>query len=497
ANTSTEPLLSPIQFLHSSAEQIGQSLALATHALDAASLVSMRDFHAQVVYHLGSIEDLFVAGIQELSVPQIQTLLTHEAYALEQSVKLAALARALPHASQSKVVPETLAQLLKSSHQPSNFLTSFLPMRPNADPAEWEKAVKIASAVDGFLTGPARYALTTHPWMGLLADLVEQEDPAFTIKLVDQLIQDNLSALGLLLTDIHQSLPAHTTPFVAVSSVMGCLMGLKDKSLLQSPAQVALSRVSFSASLDLLLKVTCKITRVPRLSHYERAAHLIRRKEEIHANLYVIQVNIEQIETLLQETSTSSWCSSYSSTLLLRAAAVLEKSVQTLLFWLPVPATSDPDLHYLLSTRPTTGGHSVSLRHTHSIKDNALLSASYLTQSGEIAPAQKLETIGNQFSWLDPFIQQLYRYPFSPIENRSADLLRLFNALSFIRRSPHQGDNGVKEALQKELATSPQNLPIAFDQLIQSHLNTQVIAPVHEILQASQAILALLAELSR
>lgn len=498
--TPIEPLLPPIQLLHSSAEQIGQSLALATHALDAASLVNMRDFHAQVVYHLGSIEDLLIAGIQELSVPQIQTLLTHEAYALEQSVKLAALARALPHASQSKVVPEapeTLAQLLKSSHQPSNFLTSFLPMRPNVDPAEWEKAVKTASAVDGFLTGPARYALTTHPWMGLLADLAEQEDPASTIKRIDQLIQDNLSALGLLLTDIHRSLPAHTTPFVAISSIMGCLMGLKDKNLLQSPAQVALSRVSFSASLDQLLKITW----IPRLSHYERTTHLAQRKEEIHANLYIIQVNIEQIETLLQETSTSSWCSSYSSTLLLRAAAVLEKSVQTILFWLPVPAASDPDLHYLLSTRPAPGGppggHSVPLRHTHSIKDNALLSARYLTQGGETAPAQKLETIGNQFSWLDPFIQQLYRYPFSPIENRSADLLRLFNALSFIRRSLHQEDNGIKEALQKELATSPQNLATAFDQLIQSHLNTQVIAPVHEILQASQEILALLAELSR
>lgn len=486
-----EPLVQPLIDLHSCAEQIGYALALLPSSFDANSLLDMRDFHSQIVYHLRSIEDLLTGDIRALSIVQLQTLLTHQAYALEQSIKLAATAR-LPLGKQS----ELLTKLLRSSHRPSDFLSS-LSMHPHADPAEWEKALKTASAVDGFLTAPARYALITHPWMGLLTNLSEQDEvdseQATNIELVIQLSHDNLSALKVLLADTYRSLPAPNQPFTS-SSPLGSLDGLKDKKLLQLPAKPVYTPYSPS-SLSTSLNTLAKVNNVSRLSQDEKIAHLIQRREEFHSNLYIIQTNLEQVEMLLQEITPCSWCSSYSSTLLLRAAAVLEKSVQTLLFWLPIPSSSDPGLHYLLSTRSGPGGNTVPLKHTHSIKDNALLCANHLAGSEGKTLAQSLSNLGEQFSWLDPFIQQLYRYPFSPLDNQSANILRLFNALAYVRHTLHQGDSSTETMLQKELGATPENVNLLYDQLIQAHLNATVIAPVHEILQASQTILAILLKL--
>lgn len=276
----------------------------------------MKDFHAQICYHLEAIEDLLATDILKLSISQLQMVLTHQAYALEQSVKLAAIAR-LPEGKQ----PEALTKLLRASHRPSEFLSSFVPMRLNADQTGWHRALQSAIAVDGFLTGPARYAVITHPWMGLLADLSEAGETISEQNTeVIQLIHDNLSALQLFLADIHQSLPLPQGPFVTSSSPTGYLDGLKDKNLLQIPSPP----VYVSYSLFDALNHLSQVDTVLRLSHYEALSHLVQRRKEFQIKLRIIQANIEQIEELLQEPCPYSWCSSYSSTLLLRAAVVLE-----------------------------------------------------------------------------------------------------------------------------------------------------------------------------
>lgn len=488
-NLSENRALTSLQALYSSAEQVGHSLALLNHD-DPLTFSQMRDFHAQIVYHLGSIEDLISKDVRKLNIFQFQTLLTHQASAIEQSVKLAALARY----RQGKP-SEALTQLIRASHQPSEFFTNFLPMPLNSDPAEWKKTVETASAVDGFLAGPARYGVITHPWMALLSDLEESGFDPIRIEVMVNVVQDNMSAFQALLSDVNRSLPAPGQSFVSSASSVGCLEGLKDQNLLQPPSPPAFVPDG-SDQLSISLDTLSKITHVKRLSSDESIADLIKRREEIHANLYIVELNLDQVKVLLQEMNTSSWCSSYSSTVLLRAAAILEKSVQTLLFWLPVASPSNAQVHRLLSVRTGPGGSTIPLKYTHSIQENALVCATFLAGIGEAEMAQSLQSLGESLSWLDPFIQQLYRYPFSPIQNRSANLLRLFNALAEVRRSLHQGNQTVKEVVQKELRATSQDVNSAYDQLIQAHLNTHVIRPVYEILQASQKILAMLVKLS-
>lgn len=479
-----ESSLVPIHTLRASLEQIGQTVAVLAHRLDTSSCVDMRDFYSQTLYHLQSIEDLLTKNVNGLSTLQLQALLVHQAYALEQSVKLAAVAR-LPQ----ETYPESLKTLLRSSHRTSEFCSFLSPTRSDVDPCQWNKTLQTVSSVDGFLIGPSRYALVSHPWMGLLADLAEQETKPFAI--ITLLMQDNLLALQLLFSDILHSLPTPQISSVVAPPSIGYLEGLMDKKALQLPEQPSYASYSVETLLT-ALDPLLKIEHVPHLSRYETTTHLIQRRQTIHANLYIIRVNMEQLTTLLQVEDSPSWCSTYSSTLLLRAAAVLEKSLQTLLCWLPVPSASDPDQHYLFSTRPATKGRAVPLRHVHSIKDNALLCAKHLAPNS----AQSLENIGDQFSWLDPFIQQLYRYPFSPLENRSSHILQLFHALAYVRRSLYQEDRTTQDVLKKELSISSENLRQGYDQLIQSHLNVQIIAPVHEILKASQEIIVKLVQLS-
>lgn len=477
----TSPVITPVLTLLPCAQSIGQSLALAIQDINPSALYDMRDFHSQVVYHLRSIEDLIHRGTHHLSVLQLQTLLTHQACILEQIVKFAALAR------QSQKAPcEALTELLRTSHRPSDFIETFLPKRSHTDLIEWEKALQTASAVDGFLTGPARYALKTHPWMELLAEQKEV--------IIHKIIQDNWSAIQILLADILLSIPPSQQSFVEIASPVSTLEGLKEKKILQFPSQPTYT-LSMTDPLYVSLDLLSTIVHVPRLSPEEATSDLIQRREEIRANLHIIQTNLQQIDDLLQVQDAYLWCSSYSSTLLLRAAAVLEKSFQTLLFWLPVPSSDQSELHYLLSMRLDLG-RPIPFKYTHVVQKNAFLCAQHLAQKGNAIHAEKIEKFGQQFSWLDPFIQQLYRYPFSPMETRSANLLRQFHTLAEIRRSLHQGDVTVKEALQKAFATAPENTITTYDQLIQSHLNAHILAPVQEILQAAGEVLEILMKLS-
>ncbi len=487
-----------IQALHAHVKQVGESLALPTDALQVDNLEAMRDCYRQVIYHLNSIEDLWNLEKEgSLSFYQHKALLVHQAAAIEQTVKLAALAR--PKDEQKR---QTLTQQLKSSHSPSQFFTSFLPRQAAVKKAHWDQAFQAVCAVDGFLTVPARYAVGHHAWLELLTEWEENQEVQVEkiqekeCQTLQKLEQDNLSALSTLFEDIKHSLPTPQTSVVFVSQA-GVVEGLLDQGLLHVPHQLTYSSFKFN-QLKACLNSFFALKHVQPLSPYETTTSLVRRREQIHANLDIIAVNSEEIQALLEEANTTQWCSSYASTLLLRGAVCLEKSIQTLLFWLPVSSESDDDQHYLLARRAGPEGTNVPLWHTHSIQDSAVVAATGLEERGKANQAERMQQISQQFAWLDPFIKQLYRYPFSVKENSSAMIPRLFHALAELRRSISEGTliESSKRQLQETLSADCTELLERFDGLIQGHLTAQVVVPVHEMLRASLEILKILQSLS-
>jgi hypothetical protein len=115
-------------------QTIRESLALPTSSSQVESLDAMRECHHQMTCHLDALKDLFplLKRKESLSFYQIQTLLVHQASAIEQAVKLAALARRKVEAKAKE-----LQGLLESTHQPSQFFERFLPCQPAIVETRW------------------------------------------------------------------------------------------------------------------------------------------------------------------------------------------------------------------------------------------------------------------------------------------------------------------------------------------------------------------------
>jgi hypothetical protein len=317
---------------------------------------------------------------------------------------------------------------------------------------------------------------------------------------IKALIKANAEALTTLLEDVSHSLPVPQQTNFTPSLVNGTIQVLAERECFKMSQLVLTSSADFDLLEHLIYQLE-SIQHVSSLSDYETTADLISRRKYLHRSLYILSMNSLKMRDLFEENRPAAWCSSYTSTLLLSGAVCLEQSIQALLFWLPVSSQGQPDIHYLLSHRPGAGGRPVPLWQTHSIQDNADRAIEGLREAEKTALADCLQQIKAQWSWLEPLIKQLYRYPFSVTENRSADTLRLFHALASIRRALHEKTlgEGARIVVQDALAShdSETDLLKAFDALIDAHIHTHVVIPAHEILRASSDVIAMLKKLTR
>jgi hypothetical protein len=513
---SLDPISQPRMVLHSEPEkknsiqnmknsllQIGKSLATCQSKIESEDFEMLQDYYQQILCHMGSIEDLLDAldDCEAILIYRTRALFVHQACAIEQAVKLAALVR-LP----TKVTKLKLKMLIKNSHLPSEIFSSFFSRSSHIDESKWNKLAKTAGEVDGFLTTPARYATGNHPWLGLLGNcpdtLLFSEGGEKEIQHMQERIWSNLEALEILLEDILVSLQ-QIRPLVGdhifdISPIeTPFIKGLSEQGLLK--------RSSFSESISFPLEILTElIDRVGLIQHimpvskYESSQDARRRVDEIQANLYIIRVNLGDIEKLLKDPKPESWCSSYASTLLLRTAVILEKSLQVMLYWLPVASGNNPDQHILFSLRSCSAERKIPIRHLHSIQVWGEEIVRGLSDLNENTLSSRLQGIKDNYAWLDPLIKQLYRYPISRTENRSSHILQIFHAFAHLRRDFVEGklSKNDKERLLPQTASDSKDLSLEeYDELIQTHLVVRVHAPASEVITTACAILKICEEL--
>lgn len=434
----------PLERLQALHQQVGCSLALAVGAKEAQALEMMRDYHHQVRGNLSAINTLLYTDLRPL---QVRALFTRLAAAIEQTVKLTACA----HAFKDKQT-ENLSSLY-SSHNPAALLT----FTASYSTEDRDFVKDVAESVNNFLVLPARYGVGLNAWT---------ED-----------MKDALRALEILLNDCVASLPKNNTATYTPDTTLGLIYGLDEMKLFVVPEVSGEWEIPESLKLD-------NTDRVMPLSHKEPSTQLAKRRSEVESNAYVFSVNEEQMQELLADPSPAEWCDSYASSLLLKGAAMLEKSLQTLLWQLPVPAEGDPSLHMLLSTK-AVDGKMLPLKYEHSIVGHAKIIAAKLGPQGQVTAAT-----GDKFGWLEPILKQLYRYPFTKAENNAALTLRTFYSFAELRMKLVQGtmSDEAKGLLGKCLLTDEASLLETLDALIYAHLQEKVVDPMRELAAALQEI---------
>lgn len=203
-----------------------------------------------------------------------------------------------------------------------------------------------------------------------------------------------------------------------------------------------------------------------------------KRSSQVRLNQRILAKNIASLKEVLADKSFP--CLAKTTMTLTRAAAIYEKTLQSLLAILPIASQDKQDTHYLFQTLKS--GLTVQFSHK---TDDAGKKVHSILQNPEI------EEIAKRQKWVEQYIAKVYRYPHTASNEYGAESLRRFATLSELRIAVQKNDLSESEKLylQELLRTDADNLLSALDQVIQNNFHQQILVPIHQLLSDVTSLL--------
>lgn len=414
-----------------------------------------KNFILQIFFQINAIDELIKKAKvnKDFNRLQAHSLLRHLSSILEQSLKIAAQSQTGGKANEINFTHD-LEQLLE------NVMYTSLS----------DKHIETIRTFNNFLTIHGRYLIGMHPFNDILEKMEKHSDEGI-VELGDYSNQC-LEVIDTLFSNMHIPSNSNIRQSRLINDHISSLLnGIENEKLL-SPNNLK----SLNDKNKLLVSVcdlknaiqeSMHMQEIPPVSISEPYDQILKRKQQVRFNLQSLKAVCEALEDLIKDENAASWCSSYASAMLLKCAVLIEKSAQSFLAVLPIKASDNENEHVIFSLTEKN----VPVRFCHTFSEWFKIMAIVFANNEMANEELQINRIREQTSWLQPVVQQLYRYPYDTSECEAGKILLHFDALSQLRSALHQDKvvNGNRKALAKMLNVSPDvNLKTILDNSIRS-----------------------------
>lgn len=369
---------------------------------------------------------------------------------------------------------ENILKRVRKSHDPIEF-------KPR-----WINEAELASlkSLTGFIAGSSRYMYGSQSILTIIENYFGKKTDPESIQQYDSLIESYKEMLSACFKAIDEKYRMQTVPQTLGQKVMPIIEWLVEAGAFKQAEgknkEISLSQV-LAEVLELLKKHKRQAqTVVQEVSVLEKVSDLKSRLRQVRINKGILAKNLQSLDEVLKDSSLP--IASKAMMVLTRGAVLYEKTLQSLVAVLPVVSDEDENKHYLF------GGKRVINQYGHKTNEAVKEVETVLAdiQISEIADRQ---------SWVEQFISQVYRYPFTPSQEYGAEALRRFAAFADLRAHLVEKKLSLSELgyLQELLGhMHSDGILEAFDEMVEKNMQEVILVPLQGLMQDVAVLLKVL-----